>query len=106
MAKKKQQNEVKTETPSFFDGMIELCFFVPVSKLYDKLTDWMREEISEEVNMSSSFTFGDNNRSLITTERFLAQIEHLDWFQTEEGKKWADEIRSGSIGNLYIDLEN
>lgn len=86
---------------------LETTAFVPGTCLVnDKLPDHLAEGVWADLSGSAPFSWGDNNRTLITLERFrdhAAEVlydaedqEVLDWLE------WLKELD----GNLYVDLEN
>ena len=93
--------KVKTET----------CKFIPISKLVPKKwMGWFYDVISQ----NAPFTWGDNNRTLITANRLANHAkecldndldnDHDDLTTQKEADKWVAEVRK--LGATLIDLEN
>ena len=91
----------------------ETCEFVPVTQLVpDKWLGWFVDMLSQD----APFSWGDNNRTLITVERFVDHVkECLDIEQQDDSDgnpvtqaevdKWVAEIEKLDP-LLYVDLEN
>ena len=82
---------------------IETCAFIPITKLIPEDWAWFYEQLSE----TGSFTWGDNNRSMITADRLVEAIEELGLMEHTTPKR-AKAFMNGlrNLGNTYIDLEN
>ena len=80
--------------------------FVEVSDLVpENWRDWFYETISE----NAPFSWGDNNRTLITAERFLDHAERVlddDNPPITENEKEAFINQLKELGQTYVDLEN
>ena len=79
---------------------IQTCEFIPVSQIIPpKLSKWFWDLVSED----APFSWGDNNRSLVTASSFANFCqERLD--DSLKSKKILDKFRE--LGEMYIDLEN
>jgi hypothetical protein len=84
--------------------LIELTELVP-----EGWDHWFYELLSES---QPSFSWGDNNRTLITAERLLHQCEdilsdiHKEIEEVDEQEVNYFLARLESLGQTYIDLEN
>jgi hypothetical protein len=87
---------------------LETCSFIPASRLVP--TDWIRwfwEAISE----NAPFSWGDNNRSMVTASCFALHCEDAATERAEDegvpSEDWIAfmEMLYG-LGETYIDLEN
>jgi len=79
--------------------------FVEVTSLVPKdWTTWFYAVISED----APFSWGDNNRTLVTAERFYNhcanRLEDIDEITQEEIESFLETIKE--LGQTYIDLEN
>ena len=88
---------------------IETCKFVAVSGLIPETwKDWFFPNISD----SAPFSWGDNNRTMITKDRFLDHIEPILIDVEVEGDVEEEEreafVRSIELipPDVYIDMEN
>lgn len=77
---------------------IQTCSFVPVSEVFNGSRKTAKFFSAGEYD----FTWGANNRSLITKERLLEAIESLEDVDTT---KVVERIKS-LPDDVYIDLEN
>ena len=56
---------------------------------------------------TSEFTWGDNNRSLVTASRFLDEFLRLDVDDFATQEEYDDFVNTlENLGETYIDLEN
>ena len=85
----------------------ETVSFVPVTAIVPKKwASWFYDAISS----NAPFSWGDNNRTLVTAERFANHVEETvfngsnDDISEEEIKPFLDMLRANSL--TYIDLEN
>lgn len=91
---------------------IETCKFVPASQVVPKAwQNWFWELFSED----APFTWGDNNRSMITPEQFadhakecleFVDDEHIDGYDPQDVNDWLAEIEKLGKKNVLIDMEN
>lgn len=88
----------------------ETVSFVAVSSLVPAA--W-REWFFDAMSVGAPFTWGDNNRSLVTASRFLEHAEHVIDLERNGGALEAGETESEefisrllAMGETYIDLEN
>ena len=96
-----KKNTLPIRSASFY----ELSDLVPPA-----WREWFYDRISE----SAPFSWGDNNRTLVTTGRFLDHLEDAIGSDLEEFQVTEDEwdqftklIKSlGDLDKVYIDLEN
>lgn len=83
---------------------IDECTFVTLSDLLDELK--AKDTIVEKLSAGSTFTWGDTNRSMVTTERFLMALDLID----DEGYEADMEelmARTESLDDFtYIDIAN
>ena len=83
---------------------LETCEFIPATTLVPKnWDDWFWGIFSQDAD----FSWGDNNRTLITAERFAAHCRECDLTENAS-KKEVDKFMRVLIdlGETYIDLEN
>lgn len=91
---------------------IDKVTFIPVSVIYGFLPEDVRDEVSEQVAGTGDFTFGNNNRTLVTCEAFLKAVDDycydVEWTHTPDCKDWIEAINTiFSDGDVdYIDMEN
>lgn len=83
---------------------IQACAFVDASDLLGEgWSEWFWEEFDQD-----EFSWGDNNRTLITPERFVSACDSIEWGDHGVSRKaaaaWCKRILN--LGNVYIDLEN
>ena len=84
---------------------VEETKYYPLSKLFAGFPDELYGMISE----NAPFSWGDNDRTLVTADRFLAHfIETLEYedLKEEDYKKVFDTLEQLSKYRIYIDLEN
>lgn len=69
---------------------------------------WARKGFFETISSNADFTWGDNNRSMITAEHFA---DHCERYGTDEicttagaYREWLKKIRR--LGQMYVDMEN
>ena len=79
--------------------------FIPITRLVPAgWISWFYDMISQD----APFSWGDNNRTLITASRLADHAEagfaNQDNIEETEIEKWLTEVRK--LGNTYIDLEN
>lgn len=74
-----------------------VCQYVPVSEVFDGF----REVWNEMVEGDCPFTWGDNNRSLVTASSIL---NHLDNTTVEVPDDFRERLEN--LGEMYVDLEN
>lgn len=103
---------------SVCDAPMEIARFIPASELLEEeWRGWFWSAVSES---SPPFSWGDNNRSLVSAERFLAHLESIkfsdamvglaDYDDTdrlpkpESWEKFLERLRG--LHDIYIDLEN
>lgn len=92
-------------------GQVETVHIVPASDIFHNAPT-----ISDAFcNIDADFTWGDNNRSLITPERF---IDHLDNIDDDDRGNMFDAVRQRAFSvadmnkqrppsaPIYIDMEN
>jgi len=78
---------------------LHICKFVLASDLFKGFAPTIYEEMVEG---EPDFSWGDNNRSMVTIKRLL---EHMDSCNIEYPPEFID--RCNSVGlNTYVDLEN
>ena len=91
---------------------VENCAFVPVSKIVPREThEWFFEALSENVSFSSPYSWGDNDRTMISAPRFL--IRALEVLEGREGvgreeleEQLARSMEALEKENILIDLES
>jgi len=94
---------VKGQSITFNDTeFVEATDLVP-----KKMRSWFWDRFSE----NASFSFGDNNRTLITAERFADHAKDVMEMAVEDGcatQEEADKFLAvlEALGQTYIDLEN
>lgn len=80
--------------------------FVRVTDIVPK--QWAKQGFWETISSSADFTWGDNNRSMITAEHFAYHCERFeaDEFGTTVGayREWLKKIRR--LGSMYVDMES
>lgn len=87
----------------------EVCSFIPITELVPK--DW-RGWFFEALSANAPFSWGDNNRSLITAAKLLDHAEDaVEDIAVGEGKvcqgDWDDfKTMLEGLGEIYVDLEN
>jgi len=86
----------------FVDAMdrkvIHVCCYIPASEFFTNFPEvW--EELS---NSDPNFTWGDNNRSLVTVERI---VQHLDASHIDYPEAFEEHYKE-YVPEDYIDLEN
>lgn len=87
---------------------LQTCEFVPITTLVpDHWRAWFWDQLSE----SAPFSWGDNNRALVTAERVLEHCERFLPNMVEDGAlteaENADFVATlERLGLTYIDLEN
>lgn len=86
---------------------LETTAFVPGTCLVDdRLPDYLAGEVWEAISSDAPFSWGDNNRTLVTLERFRDHAkETLGESEDQEILDWLVWL-NGLDGNLYVDLEN
>lgn len=106
VAKKKPGRAAKPSKPQF---PIKTCQFVEANELVPPdWTPWFWSAVSE----NAPFTWGDNNRSMITAIDFAIHCEEaLEVYAVETPKVKSSEVTAfikmlRSLGDTYIDLEN
>jgi hypothetical protein len=70
------------------------------------LSDIVPSSLFETISESSSFTYGDNNRSLITASRLLEHLQSSMFGEILTEEESASFEILESLGETYIDLEN
>jgi len=88
--------------------LIETCQFIPASRLVPKAwTSWFWEVASQD----APFSWGDNNRTLVTAERLADHVVHLNdpvngvrFVSAQAYQTFLRRLRK--LGTMYIDLEN
>ena len=83
----------------------QTCKFVPASTAFEGM-DWAWNELNEQ---DLPFSFGDNNRTLVTASRIAAELQKLEgsYSSVEDDKRLDAAIqRLRELGGTYIDLEN
>ena len=83
---------------------LETCEFVPVSSLVPK--KWANG-FWDVISENAPFSWGDNNRSLITAEVFADHCQNRDledYASEKEVERFMKTLRG--LGQTYIDLEN
>ena len=88
---------------------VDTCQFVRVTELVpERWQEWFCTAISED----APFSWGDNNRTLVTAERFADHCEdrmedlldESNLFFVQEARDFIEVLRR--LGQTYIDLEN
>jgi len=82
----------------------ETCEFIPAVSIVPRKWDkWFWTLFTEDAD----FSFGDNNRSLITAERFADHCRDLDLVENSSRKE-VDKFMTmlTELDQTYIDLEN
>ena len=84
----------------------EVCEFIPATNL---IPYWAKNWFWGEFSSSAPFSWGDNNRTLITASRFAGHaqevlMDHYDSDLPMRAQRWINELRD--LGETYIDLEN
>lgn len=82
--------------------------FVPISDIVpSEWKSWFYQALSTD----APFSWGDNNRTLVTASRILDFVdEWLDYYEGEDGyteescREFREQLEN--LGELYIDLEN
>lgn len=78
--------------------VIHVCCYIPASEFFANFPEvW--EELS---NSDPNFTWGDNNRSLVTVERI---VQHLDASHIDYPEAFEEHYKE-YVPEDYIDLEN
>lgn len=79
---------------------IQTCEFISVTHLVPRgWSEWFWEAISQ----NAPFSWGDNNRSLVTASDFARHCEEcLD--NSPKVKRFLTKVRT--LGEMYIDLES
>lgn len=79
---------------------LQECEFISATDIVPRSWDkWFWEQISN----NAPFSWGDNNRSLVTASDFANHCEEvLD--DSPKVKKWLKQVRK--LGEMYIDLES
>lgn len=79
---------------------MQTCEFVCASDIVPRSwVHWFWGQVSE----GAPFSFGDNNRTLITASRFAQHCRQaLD--DSSKVRKWLKEVEK--LGETYIDIEN
>lgn len=86
---------------------IETCQFIPVTSIVPKQWgDWFYGTLSE----GAPFTWGDNNRSLVSKSRFLQHVQDVlilgeNDLTQEDFDEFIKTVESID-DEIYIDLEN
>jgi hypothetical protein len=92
------------------DPRIEFCTFIPLSELLKRNSDGLDNEIIQELLcLDSPFSWGDNNRTLITASRLLSHWQNMsETFTSQTSKKAYQDLLNDleGLGEKYIDLEN
>ena len=86
---------------------IYIAEFVLSSSIKDLIPKKYREQIWDEVCDSAPFSWGDNNRSMVTAECFADHCDEVldgSTVPKNTAKNWINKIRE--LGQMYIDLEN
>jgi hypothetical protein len=83
---------------------VEMTAFVPASEIIQGEpagTFW------DFFSSGAPFTWGDNNRSMVTASDFLRHLDACD-IENDVPKGWLLEVRSilEELGEIYVDLEN
>jgi hypothetical protein len=86
---------------------IETCTFIPLTQLVPKKwNDWFYGEVSQD----APFSWGDNNRTLITASRLADHVQdkvlyhHRHTKENNAIRKWIVGVRA--LDSIFIDLEN
>jgi hypothetical protein len=79
---------------------VQTCEFISATDLVPKGWDkWFWEKISED----APFSWGDNNRSMVTASYFALHCEErLD--DSQKVRRFLKKVRA--LGEMYIDLES
>ena len=88
------------KVPASWVNAEEACRFIPVTKVMPK---WWDNELWAIISDNAPFTWGDNNRSLVTASSFADHCEER-LGDSPKVKKWLKALRS--LGDQYLDLEN
>jgi len=78
---------------------VHVCKFVNLSDLFKNLPESVYEQLAES---DPDFTWGENNRSLITIERLL---DHMDAAGIDYPEEFKDMCNKLGL-EMYVDLEN
>ena len=94
---------MKTKKPNL--PKLETCKFVPLTSLVPQnWTDWFYEFVSQD----APFSWGDNNRTLVTAKRLAEHCGDQDLVDAGATQKEADAFMAilDELFETYIDLEN
>jgi hypothetical protein len=79
----------------------QTCEFIPVSKV---VPQWLaKKDFWENISDGAPFSWGDNNRTLVTASRFADHCQYLVG-QTKKAQSFMRKLER--LGDTYIDLEN
>jgi hypothetical protein len=79
---------------------IQTCQFISVTHVVPKS---MAETLWEKISENAPFSWGDNNRSLVTASSFADHCqERLD--DSQESQDFLSKLRE--LGETYLDLES
>jgi hypothetical protein len=83
---------------------IEICQYIPATSIVPRKWDkWFWETISN----NAPFSWGDNNRSLVTAECLVDHFESCDLPSNIKDKEIIEFQKTcRELGQMYIDLEN
>lgn len=83
---------------------LETCEYIPGTSIVPRKWDkWFWSLFSE----GADFSWGDNNRTLITAERFADHCQDLDLAENSREKEVEVFMKMlRDLGQTYIDLEN
>lgn len=101
-----RRNIINDAAESDLDLTMSHAFFVGASDLFRTTESFWPEMGDDFFSGDINFSFGDNNRTLISADRMADEIENClgdeeQW--TEEADAWIEKVRS--LG-CYIDLES
>lgn len=90
----------KRQVPVRVTEFVEVTDLVPLS--------WRNNGFFGAISSNAPFTWGDNNRSMVTAEVFADHCERYgaDEVGTTPGayREWLKKVRR--LGQMYVDLEN
>lgn len=96
--------KVKSKTTFNANNIVETCKFIPYSALLDQVAVEHIDQISCLISESAPFSWGDNNRSMVSPSRLLDHAE--DALEGEEGAEEFIAAVKAIPENVYVDMEN
>jgi hypothetical protein len=102
-----RHNIVKDAAEIGLDLTMNHAFFIGASDLFETARSFWPGMADDFFECDLKFSFGDSNRTLVTTERMADEIERClgdeeQW--TDEADAWIEKVRS--LHYLFIDLES